>query len=669
MKQESSNFKLEIEEMPNSYFQAIFDNAGVGIVILDLERKIIRTNNTFQKMLNYKEYDLTSIHIKDITHPEDYGKDQDLFENIVTGKNKEYTCEKRYLTKQKSVVNARVTFSSTYSDSKKEHTSILAIVEDISKEKLLEKKFADEQNFLSILLEHIPDSIYFKDLNSRFLKVSHALAKKHGKVPEQLIGKTDFDLYGMYHASEAFKDEQEIINSGKPMIGKEEKEDYLDGKTTWSSTTKMPLLGDQKKIIGTFGISRDITLRKKSDEVKEALFQISEAVFTASDMDTLFKKIHEMISTLMPAKNLIIALFNEKKDALLFPYYVDLYESPKKESKLRKGISEFIIERGAGTILHETDFETLVNEGKIDKREIIPQICLGIPLRFENAIIGALVIKDYENSQAYKETDLQILSFVAEQVAQVIDRKRNAEAIKKYTDELKQLNATKDKFFSIIAHDLRNPFITIMGFSDLLLADYYELTDEERLYYIDEMKKSSEVSHNLLQNLLQWSRSQTGRIEFHPQQLNLTNIVHDNIELSKLSAERKNIELINEITSSVFVFADEDMIKTVIRNLLSNALKFTQKSGKVKISCKDENKLIRVKVEDTGIGMPDEVKKNLFRLDVSHSTIGTDSEAGTGLGLILCKEFIEKNGGNIFVESEVGKGSSFSFSLPIANNL
>jgi PAS domain S-box-containing protein len=656
---------IEAEKMSNSYFQAIFDNAGVGIVVLDLERRIIRSNKAFQKMLNFDEYELSNISIKEITHPDDIGKDTDLFQDIVEGKLKDYTCEKRYISKGKSIVHARVTFSSTSVDSNLENKSILTIVEDISKQKQLEKKFAEEQNLLSVLLEHIPDSIYFKDIGSHFIKVSYALASKHGKVPEQLIGKTDFDLYGLYHASEAFKDEQEIINSGKPIISKEEKEDHIDGRTTWSSSTKMPLYDNSKKIIGTFGISRDITFRKKSEEIKEALFQISEAVFTASDMNTLFTKIHEMISTLMPVKNLLIALYNEQKDTLHFPYFVDQYDSVKKERKLQKGIAEFIIERGEGTLLHESDFLQLLQDNKIDKKETFPQICLGVPLKLDSNIIGALVIKDYENPKAYKDSDLQILTFVAEQIAQVIERKKNAEEIKRYTEQLKHLNATKDKFFSIIAHDLRNPFITILGFSDLLLTDYQELSDEERLYYIQEMKKSSEISHNLLQNLLQWSRSQTGKIDFHPEQLNLTNMICENFELLQLSADRKNISLINEITKTVLVLADEDMVNTVIRNLLSNAIKFTPKNGIINISCKEEESMLRVLIKDNGVGMTEEIKKNIFRIDISHSTIGTENEAGTGLGLILCKEFIEKNGGNIFVNSELGKGSTFSFTLPL----
>ena len=183
---------------------------------------------------------------------------------------------------------------------------------------------------------------------------------------------------------------------------------------------------------------------------------------------------------------------------------------------------------------------------------------------------------------------------------------------------------------------------------------------------IDEMKKSAEVSHNLLQNLLLWSRSQTGRIEFNPQKLNLYNLIQDNTNLLKASTERKQIKIISDTPPNTFIFADEDMLNTIIRNLLTNALKFTNKNGIIEINSIQRSENIEICISDTGVGMSDKVKANLFRLDVSQTTFGTDNEAGTGLGLILCKEFVEKNGGTIKVESEIGKGSRFCFTLPLA---
>jgi signal transduction histidine kinase len=275
-----------------------------------------------------------------------------------------------------------------------------------------------------------------------------------------------------------------------------------------------------------------------------------------------------------------------------------------------------------------------------------------------------MVVQDYENEKAFGENEKQILIFVSEQIAQAIERKRSNEEIKRYAEELRQLNITKDKFFSIIAHYLRNPFITILGFSDILLTDYEELSDEERLFYIGEMKKSSEVSHNLLQNLLQWSRSQTGRIDYKPKSISLAQITSENLEIVELSAERKNITLSNSVPPDLKVSADEDMLNTILRNLITNAIKFTTKGGRIHVYAVEKNGFVETTVEDTGVGMDNETMDRIFRLDISHTKKGTDDESGTGLGLVLCKEFVKKHGGNIRIESEVGKGSKFIFSLP-----
>lgn len=233
--------------------------------------------------------------------------------------------------------------------------------------------------------------------------------------------------------------------------------------------------------------------------------------------------------------------------------------------------------------------------------------------------------------------------------------------LKATKDALKQSNASKDKFFSIIAHDLGNVFNGLIGLSNMLIDS--KVKDVESLLPL--VKKSSEKGYNLLKNLLEWSRIQTGKIQAHPIPLNLKNLVDQNINLLESQASAKYVHLFSKIEKT-FVYADEQMINTVIRNLLSNAIKFTPKEGWVEISSKIIGTFIEIAVVDTGVGItPVDIDK-LFKIDVSHSTRGTENEEGTGLGLILCQEFIIKNGGNIRVESKYGKGSCFYIQLPLS---
>jgi two-component system sensor histidine kinase/response regulator len=231
-------------------------------------------------------------------------------------------------------------------------------------------------------------------------------------------------------------------------------------------------------------------------------------------------------------------------------------------------------------------------------------------------------------------------------------------------EELKQANAAKDKFFSIISHDLGNLFNTLIGFASLLSAQNEQLSAVQKEDFVQRMLQVSKKGYSLLNNLLEWSRSQTGRIAFEPATFNLKEIVVENLELLSSNAKAKSIELSSSISDTITVFADQNMLNTAIRNLLSNALKFTPANGRVEISAKKTDTAIEISISDTGVGISPQDIEKLFRIDMSHTTSGTNDEKGTGLGLILCKEFVEKNGGTIWVESEVGKGSQFYIRLP-----
>jgi signal transduction histidine kinase len=233
------------------------------------------------------------------------------------------------------------------------------------------------------------------------------------------------------------------------------------------------------------------------------------------------------------------------------------------------------------------------------------------------------------------------------------------------TTELRKLNSTKDKFFSIIAHDLRNPLGSFMAITDELANGYSNYSDADKRKYLELIKVSSKSIYNLLENLLTWSRSQGNTIPFAPQYINLKLLTDLVIESIRVIAVNKNIELINNIHVDEEAFCDYNMVSTVVRNLISNSLKFTYPNGKIIVSSYSNTiDFVRISVLDTGIGMSQETIDKLFQIDVRHDTLGTLSEKGTGLGLILCYDFILKHNGKIWVESEKGKGSTFHFTIP-----
>lgn len=262
-------------------------------------------------------------------------------------------------------------------------------------------------------------------------------------------------------------------------------------------------------------------------------------------------------------------------------------------------------------------------------------------------------------------TENDFLGFIGT-CTDITHQKENEEYINKINYELENANKNKDKFFSIISHDLRSPLSGVMSILELIVADYESLEEDEKREILSEAAKSSKNIFILMENLLEWSRLHTGKMHFDPQDISLTLVLGSIKDLYKQKLKEKDISLNFEIEPEYCVFADLQMTETVLRNLISNAIKFTPESGLISVSFDSPGDNILIKVKDTGVGMDENEVSNLFKLEMAHSTVGTSGERGTGLGLILCKELVEKQNGKIWVESEVNSGSTFFFTLPKA---
>ena len=240
--------------------------------------------------------------------------------------------------------------------------------------------------------------------------------------------------------------------------------------------------------------------------------------------------------------------------------------------------------------------------------------------------------------------------------------------LKQANKKLQEANATKDKFFSIIAHDLKSPFTALLDFSKLLLKNHTKYDEKKREHHISIIYNTTNKTHNLLDNLLTWSRSQLDKIKYNFVTINVKFFVGNIISLIQSSANKKEIKIVNNVERCFYVKADENTFNTVLRNLITNAIKFTPRKGTITMNAKqiktNNIQYIEICVADTGVGISKERVKNLFKIEKNISTNGTEEEHGTGLGLVLCKEFVEKNNGKIWVESEEGKGSCFKFILP-----
>ncbi|OQX80749.1 MAG: hypothetical protein B6D64_02775 [Bacteroidetes bacterium 4484_276] len=258
---------------------------------------------------------------------------------------------------------------------------------------------------------------------------------------------------------------------------------------------------------------------------------------------------------------------------------------------------------------------------------------------------------------------------------EILKKITSEEALKESETRFRHANATKDKFFSILSHDLKSPFAAIMGIAEILDKEHDILEEGDRVNLINELGRATKNTYNLLEEILAWSQSQRGLLTFNPEVINLFQLCRDCVNLVNAAAGNKSIEIDYPKDQDILVYADHNMITTIIRNFLSNAIKYTHRGGEIKIhyqeianSQKDRSNTVMGKliVTDNGVGISHENIDKLLKIEEKFKTPGTQKESGTGLGLVICKEFVEKHGGKISIESEEGKGSSFGFTVPLA---
>ena len=659
---EISGLKLTLEELRRNEekYRIAYMTSPDSININRMsDGMYVSVNEGFTRILGYTEADCkdkTSLEMNIWANPDDRTR---MVEEIkAKGEIKDF--EARFLSKNGDILTG--SFSATIIDLEGV-SHILSVVRDITTQKRAEEALAKEQFLINALMNNLSDHVYFKDNESRFIRNNKAHALSFGlKDPEELIGKSDFDFFTEQAARQAYEDEQMIIKTGQPIM-KEEKLTRKDRSDAWFSAIKMPLWNQEGQIIGTFGISRDITLRKRSEFENYALFEITRGITSTNNLDELLKLIHHSLSKVVYAENCFIALYDKKSETFSFPYFVDKFDVTPAPTSLAKSCSAYVYRTVKPLLLTQQKFDKLVESGEVELIGSNSPSWVGIPLQTLSKVIGVLVLQHYENENVYSENDVRFLSSIGSQIAIAIDRKKTEEEIKLKNELLQAINAEKDKFFSIIAHDLRGPLSAFVAATQIITEEIQNMSMDEIKEITESMKVSATNIYSLLENLLEWSRLKRGGIDFLPVKLNLKEKIVECVNVLSESARKKGINVEVNISDEIDVFADSHMLEAVIRNLVSNAIKFTTSGGLVYVSAGYTDRTVEIKIKDSGIGMPTELKNRLFQINEKTSRPGTEGELSTGLGLLLCKEFVEKNNGKIWAESEPGIGSTFYFTL------
>jgi PAS domain S-box-containing protein len=491
------------------------------------------------------------------------------------------------------------------------------------------KKLQEEQQ---ILLDHIPAWVFYKDTENRFIHVNKTFADAMGMSIEQLDGKSLFDIFPNEQAEAFWKDDKEVITSGKPKVNIIESMESLKG-TRWVQTDKIPYRDIKGKIVGLIGFAIDITERKLAENSLRESYQIIEGIINTIPVRVFWKD-----------KNLVYLGCNKL-------FALDAGFTDPKEII---GKDDFQMGWHNQAVLYREDDRMVMKSGNpkllIEESQTTP---MGNNITLLTSKIPLLNPAE------------EIIGVLGTYI-DISERKHVEDKLKKSHEQLIKLNAEKDKFFSIIAHDLKSPFNGFLGLTELMADRTENFTLDEVTEQSKSLNKAAKNLYKLLENLLEWAQVQNGSINFTPQNSDLSKMVSQSIDTISQRALLKGITIVNEAGNSQKVYADEKMIGTVLRNLLSNAVKFTRKDGKVIVSSNRlENGTIEVSVTDNGVGIPEKDLKRLFRVEEKVSTKGTDGELSTGLGLLLCKEFVEMHRGKIWAESNENTGSTFYFTLPL----
>lgn len=554
------------------------------------------------------------------------------------------------------------------------------------KHKLAEISFLEKEKSYKEIFDSLSDAIYIQDDAGNFLDVNKGAVKMYGYSKEEFIGKTpEFlsapgknDMAKTVEAvKRAFEGEIQIFEWwGKRKNGEIFPKEVLLSKGTF---------GGRDVVIA---MSRDISERKEAESRQAALYAIAEKSSVTKDLEEFYYSVHQIIKELMSAENFYIAIYDADNNILNFPYFIDEIDEQPVRQTPRNGLTEYVLNSGEPLLAPPDVVERLIAENKIDDIGAPSVDWLGIPLKTLDKTIGVLVVQSYTEKVRYTEKDKELLTFVSQHVAAALERKRSSEAIKKYSHELEELNKSKDKFFSIISHDLRSPFHPLLGLSEILANEISSLSNDEIADYSKEIFNLLQNQYQLLEDLLEWSKIQRNTINFNPSGIQLNSVVNETLNLLRENAERKKILLVNLVGDNLVVSADKNLLRSIFQNLISNAIKFSFENGEIEISAKEsafakpassppqriaegsrsgktgKDDMIEICVYDSGVGLnKDEIEK-IFSIHTGHSQPGTKGEKGSGLGLILCKEMIEKHGGKIRIESEKGRGSKFYFTLP-----
>lgn len=530
---------------------------------------------------------------------------------------------------------------------------------------IINKRLTESEEKFRMLAENANDLIYRYDFipNAGFTYVSPSATRITGYTPEQHYADPDLG-FKMVHPDDRHM--LEAVNKGEKEIKKPVTLRWVraNGELIWTEQKNTPIFNERKQLVALEGIARDVTHRKRNEMVQKVLYNISNAVVVAQNVEEYIGVIRQELSTLIDTSNFYIAFLNEQTGMLSAPYSKDFMDRIH-EWPMERSLTGLVIKENKSLLVTRKDIYELYERGEVDLIGTVSDCWLGVPMREKGKVTGAFVVQSYENENAYSEKDAEILEFVSTQVSLSIQRQRSIEELRLALMKAEESDQLKTAFLNNLSHEVRTPLNAIVGFSGLLNKP--KLTDETRTHFTDIIQKSSDQLLYIIDSIFDIATIEAGQVKVFERETNLNRVLAtvQGQFLLKVAGEDLALEFVPGLRDEdANVVTDETKLFQVFNNLVENAIKFTEK-GKIHFGYSVFGEILHFYVSDTGIGIPADKHEIIFEKFRQADFSISRTYGGTGLGLYISKSYIEKLGGAIHVESEPGKGSTFSFTLPL----